>query len=542
MSFNPVAGVIKGKKKARPKQNRRAEHEGRVAQPGVPKGPRQTVKVPRKKKVRASGSAKTGSGGSGFNPADILGVISTSSDPTGITDPGSGARHLVEEEAKNLAEVTRRHYPTVLGGKADSATFRQPLDKKSRDAALTLLSAPTGEGAAAKATTAASDLPTAAKEARALLAKGGERLKSAPARKVARAKSAPKRAVARVKETPKRVKSAPKRAKKAVSSKEGRRAVAKSGAKKAAKHPVRTGYAGAVALPPGVLPEDATKRARAAAEGTIDAIIHHPAETAKTTLRALPAAITGPVALGAAAVDSAIHGTPTPLENTAKEQAKGVGQIVGNTFSGDPKKAEEAARKEGSLSLLTPIPALSKTKTFKAARIRSAERLLRPATERTAKCATPPRVLVGSMCPASPPVTRTANGCPSSRPERIIPTGLPPPSTSRTFSTRWRTPPPVPMLPFRPLLSTAFGTNGARTLCGGTAPSRRTAPGATRPCTRRSTTPSCTPRFGRTPRSSRRSRILKRRTPGPQRLSRARASGRGFFRRETRWGLRALST
>jgi hypothetical protein len=178
-----------------------------------------------------------------------------------------------------------------------------------------------------------------------------------------RIKAAPARTARRIRETPARVKAAPGQAKRAVTTPEGRRAAAKT----AAKHPVRTGY-GAAAASPIPLPGELDKRARAAAEGTFNAVIHHPAETAKTTLRSLPAAITGPAALVAAAGASVLHGTPKPLEKTASEQAKGVAKIASDAFSGDPKKAEEAARKEGSVAFLTPLPAITRSARYEKAR------------------------------------------------------------------------------------------------------------------------------------------------------------------------------
>lgn len=204
------------------------------------------------------------------------------------------------------------------------------------------------------------------------LEKGAEKGLKATAKRTVKAraravKTAPKRAASRVKETPKRVKTAPRRAKKAVSTKEGRRAVAKGGAKKAARHPVRTS-AGAAAVSPVPLPGDADQRVQGFLEGSANALLHHPGETGKTTLRGLSGVITGPVALGAAAVDSVKEGTPDPLVNTAKEDVEGIKHIAETAFSGDPKKAELAARKEGSLSLLAPIPAVTKTKVFKGVR------------------------------------------------------------------------------------------------------------------------------------------------------------------------------
>lgn len=185
----------------------------------------------------------------------------------------------------------------------------------------------------------------------------GKALKELPAQKVAKVKAAPAR-----------VKSAPSRARRAASTKKGRRAAAQQTARSARRHPVRSGYGAAVVLPPGVLPGDATKRARAFAEGSASALTQHPAETLETTGRSLAGAITGPAALLGATASSIKHGTPEPLVNTAEEQVKGVGHIVGQAFSGDPKKAEEAARKEGSLALATPFPALTRLKGYERVR------------------------------------------------------------------------------------------------------------------------------------------------------------------------------
>jgi len=180
-------------------------------------------------------------------------------------------------------------------------------------------------------------------------------------RKVRRIKSAPKRAAATARRAPE------------LKTKAGQKAAAKATGKAAARHPVRSGYGAAVALPPGVLPGDATERARTAAEGTVNALVHHPEETLKTTARALPGAITAPAALLGAAGASVLHGTPEPLVKTAEGQAKGLGEIASNTFSGDPKKAEMAARKEGSLAFLTPLPAISRLKPYERLRGRVRE-------------------------------------------------------------------------------------------------------------------------------------------------------------------------
>jgi hypothetical protein len=227
-------------------------------------------------------------------------------------------------------------------------------------AAEKALAASAGEKLAGAGTTAAQEV--AEKGAKALLKKTAGKAKAAPAKKLARAKSAPRGAARRVRETPERARMAPKRAKRAATTSEGRREAART----AARHPVRTGVPAVAALPEGALPGDATKRTRAFLEGTGNAIIHHPGETAKTTLRAVPAGLIAVGDLAAAAGASALHGTPKPLEKTASEQFQGVKHIAEQAFSGDPKKAEEAARKEGSLAFLTPLPALSRTRAGKA--------------------------------------------------------------------------------------------------------------------------------------------------------------------------------
>jgi len=228
----------------------------------------------------------------------------------------------------------------------------------------------TGAGAAAKLA-----IKGSAAGAEALIAKDvvqGAASEAGPIAKAARSvKGGIKARVGakakRIKSTPERVKTAPKRAKKAASTKEGRRAAGKGAARKAKRHPVRTGY-GAAAVSPVPLPGEADKRARAAAEGTFKAVTQHPLETGRTTLRSLPAAITGPAALISSGVESAIHRDPQPLKEEAEGQAKGVAEIASNVFSGDPEKAEMAARKEGSLAFLTPLPAVTRLKGYKRAR------------------------------------------------------------------------------------------------------------------------------------------------------------------------------
>lgn len=233
-----------------------------------------------------------------------------------------------------------------------------------------------GEGIASKEATGAS---TAAEKA---LQKVAVKLKEAPAKSktVQAVKNTPARTIAKAGKKYRSAKAAPGKAKAAVKkapelkTASGRAAAGKAIGRSAKHRPVRTGYLGALAVPNGAVPGDIGKRARAFAAGSWDAAIHHPWETAQTTARGLEGAITGPAALGAAGVESAIEQSPDPLIATGKEQFQGlIGTdnpktpkvdeegILTAAFSGDPKKAEEAARKKGSLSILTPLPAISRT-------------------------------------------------------------------------------------------------------------------------------------------------------------------------------------
>jgi hypothetical protein len=203
---------------------------------------------------------------------------------------------------------------------------------------------------------------------KALAGSAGKAIERGASRRLTRIRETPTRVRTAPLRAANRVKAAPRDLRRAATTPEGRRAAARATARSARRHPVRAGYGAAVALPPGVVPGDVTNRARAFAQGSAQAILRHPVETAQTTGRSLSAAITAPAALAEAAGLSAIHGNPKYLENTASAQAKGLGHILGQSFSGSTKKAEEAARKEGSLSLLTPLPALTRLKAYERGR------------------------------------------------------------------------------------------------------------------------------------------------------------------------------
>lgn len=282
-------------------------------------------------------------------------------------------------------------YQRARGGKLPPVSERKAYPrayKRAEDIALAKLGSKEGlkEDPLAElaiSTIATAGLGSAAKlaatgaegGAAALLAKGGSQIaskgvtaaESAAERGAKAVVSTAKGKVAKVKATPARVKGAPRSLKRAASTKEGRRAAAQQTARSARRHPVRSSY-GAAAASPVPLPGEADKRARAFAEGTGRALVQHPAETLETTGRSLAGAITGPAALLGATASSIKHGTPEPLVRTAEEEAKGVAHIASQAFSGDVKKAEEAARKEGSLALATPLPALTRLKGYERVR------------------------------------------------------------------------------------------------------------------------------------------------------------------------------
>lgn len=349
----------KPKKAPPPSRHERAEHAGRVPQVGVPEGPRQTwpappeVKTAKKKAARKAEATKKREAAEARRDRAVAKKFGTLRLPTEDRDPVQSVLHRLKSEGGDWVDrVEERAFdtPTIPGVEKGSA---------ADNALSTLMLGSTGAGAAAKV----SSSPAVIKAAKG----AKEAVKSAPKRGVARVKSAPKRTAKRVRGAPKKVKTAPRRAKKAAATKEGRRKAAKGAARSAKRHPIRTGF-GTAAVSPVPLPGDADQRVQGFLEGSTKAILNHPAETGKTTLRGLSGVITGPVALGAAAVDSVKEGTPDPLVNTAKQEFEGVKQIAKTAFSGDPKKAEKAARKEGSLSLLTPLPAITRTRPYKAVR------------------------------------------------------------------------------------------------------------------------------------------------------------------------------
>lgn len=109
------------------------------------------------------------------------------------------------------------------------------------------------------------------------------------------------------------------------------------------------------------------KVADAILKGTSAAVSKHPLETAETTARAIPAAVTAPAALLYATGQIPFEGTE-PLAKTAEMQWEGLKQIGGNVLSGDPKRVQKAVQGEGALAFLAPLPAITRTRPYKAVR------------------------------------------------------------------------------------------------------------------------------------------------------------------------------
>lgn len=364
-----------------PPPHKEAEHQGRVPQPSVPSGPRNSPKSKPKVKAKVRRERHNRAVAKSLAPPKFPKPKSANElakEFPGVTkveaakaikksesglDAGDVAK-FAADEAKSVWKAAQEAQAQQSNPLAYRGPSRNQLEAGLAEASfLPVAEAGKGVQALSKAATAASDASTAAKAGAKVVAK----LKGAPKAAARDVKAYPAKKVRAIKSAPRRAKETVKRAPE-LKTPAGRRAAGKSAGKTAVHHPIKTGVPAVAALPTGNIPGDPGKRARGAIVGTADAIINHPGETFRTTARALPAAITGPVALGAAGVDSVLKGTPAPLVNTAKEEAKGVAAIVGKTFSGNPKDAEEAARKEGSLSFLTPLPAVSKLKPYERAR------------------------------------------------------------------------------------------------------------------------------------------------------------------------------
>lgn len=284
--------------------------------------------------------------------------------------PGADiARNVIEGEAKNLYEASKESIEDQMKG----TVFHAPSSKQLQAAATIASIVPAGEAATlgekalTKAATEASNVGTAAKVG----SKIAKRIKSAPRRKAEAVRTAPKRVARRVKETPKRVREAPARAKRATTTKEGRKAAVKGTGRKAAEHPLAS-FAGAGAVSnqagadiPGL------HQAGAFLEGHFNALKNDPGKTLETTARAIPGIVAAPAALLGSAGSSIIHGTPKPFTSEVSKQFEGTVGLGEKLLSGDPKEVQKTVENEVGLSVVAPLPALSrisKTKPYERVR------------------------------------------------------------------------------------------------------------------------------------------------------------------------------
>lgn len=365
-------------------RNKTTEHEGRVSQPGVPSGPRNsaggektvatvhadghvTATGPEAKEAAAEArkslvrvrakNAKTKVTKAGVQvnpakgtpaidklPAAVKSVVKTleRQDPT-----SAGPRHAVEDEVKNVVKVAKQ---SVTPGREARGIVKLPSSSEARaagaitapvagDARVVEEAADVGKGAVAKAA-----------------AKGAEET----ARKAEDIRTAPQRTLQAVKDAPKKVQELPKDVRDALETPDARRATAKSAGKTAIKHPIKTGVPAAAILPPGAIPGDASDRARALLTGLARAVTH-PGELATATAHGVLGAFTAPLAVSASAIESAKQGNISPLTTELGTLAGGVEDIGKKLISGDPHVVERTFDEELGATPFIPVPHVVKS-------------------------------------------------------------------------------------------------------------------------------------------------------------------------------------
>lgn len=365
------SGTRKGKRKPPPpSKHERAEHAGRVSQPGVPKGPRQTVpQTPAQKKKHSKERRQRKEAAAATRRAKRLypkGQPKATAKKPRYDPYAYKPKDALEEEIdrKVTQPLEKAGYHKTTGQKAyqllaENAPYFVPeLGPALRGLTKGAEAVRAGE----TASRAASVVEGAAEKGiRATAKRAGTKVKTAPAKAARKAKGGVKaRATAkaeRIKSAPKRIKTAPKRAKKAASTRQGRKAAAKGGLRRAKRHPVRTGY-GTAAVSPIPLPGELDKRARAFAKGTAAATFQHPGKTLETTAHGALGFLTAPLALGGAAVQSAKEGSTAPLSSEAKTLAEGTIKMGKALASGDPKLVERTTLQESGLVPFIPVPHL----------------------------------------------------------------------------------------------------------------------------------------------------------------------------------------
>lgn len=272
----------------------------------------------------------------GLSPSDLLDAAKKVVEGARRQDvTASPVRNAVENEAKNLVKVAKKSVTPV---REAEGIVKIPSSEETQAVGTLSLGVLGDVGAA-------SDIASAGKDAVAAAAK---KASEDAARKAADIRNAP----ARARELPADVR-------RAVETPEARRATAKAGAKSAVRHPIKVGVPAAAIVPPGIIPGNASERARALLTGLAHAA-QHPGDLATATVHGVLGAFTAPLAVSASAIESAKKGNIGPLEDELGTLAGGIAELGEKLASGNSKEIEQAFRHELGVTPFIPVPHLLK--------------------------------------------------------------------------------------------------------------------------------------------------------------------------------------
>lgn len=301
----------------------------------------------------------------------IVSGLSKLSKTYDFNNPGAVAvRNAAEGELSNLGKVLKHREGEIQ--RNEYIPIRAP--SKEEIQALNLIPAAEGISVGARAGLKASEIASelATREGAARLASKAAESASAAADTARGAARVPRQLAEALKATPEALRGAPAAASRGLKQlPEALRIGAKAS-------PGASGRFLAKAVPEGAhsfslaagagaahksgfdLPGSPLGRLGAFAEGTEQALRHNPGGTLATTARSIPGLIAAPVSLTEAAVESATHGTPKPLENTAGQIASGTAEMAGKLLSGNPSTVQGSVEHEVGLTPLIPVPAVLK--------------------------------------------------------------------------------------------------------------------------------------------------------------------------------------
>lgn len=264
-------------------------------------------------------------------------------------------RHIARQEGLKedpLAELAISTAATAGLGAAAGALGRAGGLLAKGGARLASTEATLGESAAEKG-------------AKALLRKSSGAVKGRAKARIARIKETPARVRSAPARTARSVKAAPRTAKQAVTTAEGRSAALKGAGRKAYAHPVGTAAGLSYGAHKAGIEAPGVKQGSAFVEGHVKALEENPVKTLETTGRAIPGIIAAPAAILGSAGASVVHGTPKPLASEVKKQGEGLVHMGENLFSGNPKRVQKAVENEVGLSVVAPLPAVSRLRDSK---------------------------------------------------------------------------------------------------------------------------------------------------------------------------------